>query len=157
MGFTKIVLGVLLALLLFFSLAEILALEEFVDDEGALVKAPDPQKVYNVESPGSLAKEAAFHDPVISTRKLIQGLETTRIIKITVPHPLIKVKNSSPKTPIKAIYLVDKDKLVLGYQSFSARQSEVVYETKMNSAVNYLEIYVECRKHGIWLKKTRLD
>ncbi len=133
------------------------SLQEFSDEEGNTVSMPDPKKVQSLEKAGALPKEAAFHEPVISTRKLVQGLETTRIIKITVPHPLTALDGKDKKTPVKAIYLVDKDGIVIGYDYFSAEKSEAVYETKINGIINYLEIYVECREHGIWLKKVRLN
>lgn len=117
---------------------------------------PDPKIVHSLEQPGALSKEAAFHEPVVYTRKLVQGLETTRIIKITVPHPLT-LSGKTKNTPVKAIYLVDKDGIVIGYDYFTADKSEAVYETKINGIINYLEIYVECREHGIWLKKVRLN
>lgn len=132
------------------------SLQEFSDESGNTVTKPDPQKVKSLEGP-SLSEEAAFHEPLVYTRKLVQGLETTRIIKITVPHPLVTLDDKPKKTPIKAIYLVDKDGIVIGYDYFTADKSEAVYETKINGIINYVEIYVECRQHGIWLKKVRLN
>ena len=130
--------------------------EEYTDEDGNPVKLPDAKTAYSLENPGPWKKEVAFHDPVIKSRILVQGLEMTRVLKITIPHPMGQTAKGVKKLSIKAIFLVDKDGTVVGYHSFSADDSEAVYETKLNSVINYLEIFVECRQHGVWLKKVRL-
>lgn len=130
--------------------------EDYVDALGDPVTAPDAKKSFSAEKPGVWKAEAAFHDPAVKSRKLVQGLETTRILTVSVPHPLDKTGNKN-KQPIKAIYLVEKDGMLIGYDSFSEDDAkQVVYETRMNGVINYVEIFVECRRHGMWHKKVYL-
>ncbi len=127
----------------------------YTDKDGNPLAAP--KTAYSLENPGTRKKEAADHDPVITSRRLKQGLETTWVFKAALPqHPLPKTKKRDTEFPIKAIYLVDKDGIVVGYQEFTIDDAEASYETKINGIINYLEVYVECREHGTWLKKVRL-
>lgn len=130
--------------------------EGYTDEDGNPIVVPNAKTAYSLEKPGIHQKDAAAHDPVLTSRLLVQGLETTRVLKITVAHPLPKTYKKGAKFPIKAIYLVDKDGIVVGYRTYSIDDTQVLFETKINGVINYLEIYVECREHGTWLKKIRL-
>ena len=132
------------------------ASEGYIDENGEPVEKPSSKTAHSIENPGANKEMAALHDPILVSRKLVRGLETTRILTITVTHPIPKTRTKTTVFPIEAICLVDKDGLVVGYRSFSMDDHEISFETRLNGVINYLEIYVQCREHGTWLKKVRL-
>lgn len=122
----------------------------FKDKDGNLVTFDRNQTFYSKTSPGPWKGLEAAHEPRVKAVIRKDGLEMTRVVSLEVSHDM---EEEGKNGKIKAIYLLDKDGLVVGYEKFGKTRSEAKMEVWLNSVINYVEVYVECSQHGIWLKK----
>ncbi len=118
----------------------------YIDEQGEEILLPKDVPVYTLEQPGPWREAAAQHELKIKYRIREEGLEDIRVLKILYPHPM---KEGTDEW-IKAIYVLEKDGIIVGYQSFSPGAEEAAAEIQINGVINYIEIYAECRKHGLW-------
>ncbi len=118
---------------------------QFQDEDGNKIHLPD-LPVYWKEKPGPWRGLETVHDPIVKARTKREGLEMTRVMRILVNH-------DKADGYIKAFYVLDKDKLIIGYHAFKENAGPAVEtEIMITSVINYVEIYVECSKHGLWKK-----
>ena len=144
---------ILLAVALFFcflSPAYVLA-GEATYINGKSVKIPD-LPIYDSKNPGPLAEQLAFHRPTLKLKRRKEGLEDTWRLTITIPHPIVE----DPKKMVTAVYVTDKDNIIVGYLGFSAGDT-LSGEIRLNGILNYIQIYVYCLEHGLWKSEYRLS
>ncbi len=115
----------------------------FVDDEKNVITLPTHLEIYSKEMPGPWKGHEEEHDPHAKFRIFKEGLESTRVVTIRIVH-------KQEEGPVKAVYVADKDGLVIGYAKFKKDAKSLEAEMKINSVINYIEIYVECGKHSLW-------
>ena len=137
----------------FFLIPPALSLAEdyaFRDRQGNEVQLPQGQPIYSRKNPGPWAKLSAIHEPKVewSSRKV--GLEDIRILKLSFSHP-----SSEKEGRLEKIYLADKDGLVIGYKIFTAKDKNYKAEFQLNGVINYVKIYIECSRHGLWGAEVR--
>ena len=141
----------ILSLLIFTSLftnSTVLAGDyKFLDPEGNEIIFPKNKPVFSEDYPGPWKGLESFHEPLATWKIKKEGLETIRRILIRVPHPAEDPESGY----IRAIYVLDKDGLVVGYHAFH-KDKEITAEVRVNGVINYVQIYVECTKHGLWRK-----
>ncbi len=123
----------------------------FRDEMGNDVKLPKDKPVYSRKNPGPWAADTALlHEPEVEWSMRKTGLESVRILKISFSHPV-----SEKEGQIQKVYLADKDGLIIGYKAFETDAKNFSAEFKINSVINYVRIYVECSKHGLWGNEMR--
>ncbi len=123
---------------------------KFVDSEGHDVALPH-QPIYTVADPGPWKGLELQHLPQATWHMRQQGLEMIRILVVRVPHAM----GDKNKGRIEAIYVLDKDDLIIGYHAFGAMKKEAVADIWINGVINYVQIVVGCSRHGLWKKTFR--
>lgn len=122
---------------------------KFADEDGNQVVFPSDLPLYWNGKPGPWKGLEAAHDVTLKARTRREGLEMSRIMNIRISH-----KDTEGK--IKAIYVLDKDGFVIGYKKFPEKAgNELETEILITSVINYVEICIECTKHGMWKKVYR--
>ncbi len=124
--------------------------DAFRDAGGNEIYLPTDKPVISLASPGIWKSVSGFHEPQIFTKVRKDGLEAVRILKIRLPYPIVK----DDEDPLKAVYVLDKDGLIVGYHEFSVGEQGI--QMVINGIINYIQIFVECPKHGLWRKEIRL-
>ncbi len=121
-----------------------------MDSLGNTITLPS-RPIFSIDAPGVWTNIAGRHSPEISTKIRKDGLETVRRLLVKLPQPVVK----DEKDPIQAIYVSDKEGLIIGYHKFTPGEQEI--EMPINGNINYMQIYVECQNHGLWQKNLRLS
>lgn len=120
----------------------------FVDPvSGEEVHFPDKLPVYTKESPGPWKGLEADHAVAVESRLKKEGLETRRIVHLSL--------SPGKDTNLKAVYVLDKDQLIIGYHKINPKKPVYDAEINITSVINYIQVYVECAKHGLWRKSFR--
>lgn len=117
----------------------------FRDQYGNEVNVPKGKPIYSRKKPGPWAGLHGSHEPKIEWSLRKEGLEDIRVLKITYTHPF-----SEKEGRIEKIYLTDKDGLVVGYKAFEEKDKTFTAKFKINGVINYIQIYTECSRHGLW-------
>ena len=117
----------------------------FHDDNGSEVHLPKDKPVYSRKNPGPWAGLSGIHEPKAEWALRKEGLEDVRVLKLSFSHPV-----SEKDGRIKKIYITDKDGFVIGYKVFEEKDKVFNAEFKLNGVVNYIRIYAECSRHGLW-------
>ena len=125
---------------------------KYIDMEGNEVPGPDIHSYFTLNSPGPWKQVADLHFPKIEAHFRKEGLENVRMVDIQVPHPL----NDKRLGTITQIFVMDKDHLIVGYQTFDKLSRRASLKLTVNGVINYLEIYVVCSAHGTWKTSLRL-
>ncbi len=126
---------------------------KYIDEDDNEIIFPAVTTVWTQSSRGPWSEEEArWHLPHVEARFRKDGLENIRFVRITLDHPPGKSKDGT----LKAIYLRDKDQLIIGYHSFSPSDKVFEFKSRLNGVVNYLEIFVFCVDHGVWKSEVRL-
>ncbi len=121
----------------------------FKDSYGNVIENPVFETAYSDKSPGPWKGKEAMHTPRIKAIIRKDGLEMTRVLTVSVDHP-----DDDSDGRIEALYLLDKDGLVVGHESFK-KDHVIEAEMWLTSVINYVQIYVKCTKHGVWRKEVR--
>lgn len=121
----------------------------YVDPSGRIIRLPK-KPFYTAAKPGPWkAEDAVAHKPEVTFRMRTEGLENIRILQVKATHPIEK------DNQITDIYVLDKDDIVVGYYHFPPGITEYKGEIWINSVINYLQVYVDCGKHGMWRNEVR--
>lgn len=130
---------------LFFSFS--LMADDFIfrDKMGNEVHLPKGKPIYSHKNPGPWAGLAGIHEPKAESALRKSGLEDVRVLKLTYSHP-----SSEKDGRIEKIYITDKDGVMIGYKSFDENDKNFAAEFKLNGVINYIRIYTECSRHGLW-------
>lgn len=125
----------------------------FFDPEtGNEVLFPQVDEIYTLKRPGPWKPSVAqWHLPVLKPKFRKEGLENVRMLELTIPHPMDKAQGE-----IQAVYLKDKDGLLIGYQEFPPLIKNYQASFRLNGVINYVQIYVFCSRHGAWETEVRL-
>lgn len=124
--------------------------DPFRDASGNEIYLPEAKSVISFTDPGIWKPVAGLHEPSVKTKVRKEGLENVRVIKVRFASPIAK----DDPDAVKAVYLLDKDAIIVGYHAFSAGEQET--EISINGVINYIHILVECPRHGLWTKEIRL-
>jgi hypothetical protein len=124
--------------------------DPFRDASGNEIYLPKTKSVISFAAPGIWQSVAGMHEPSVKTKVRKEGLENVRVIKIRFSSPIAK----DDPDAVKAVYLLDKDAIIVGYHAFSAGEQEA--EFSINGVINYIHLLVECPRHGLWTKELRL-
>ena len=134
---------------------------EYQSEDG-LFWIPPGTPVHSKSNPGDEAKEIERHSPKLEISHRDDGLQDILLLKIKFDHPMIpEVENLEEKPEdkkadengrIKEIYIVDKDRVIIGYRSFPNLVTDASTKIRINGNINYFDIYVICSKHGVWKK-----
>ncbi len=144
---TSFIFYLLLCLFTSFSLSFAESDYEFKDNYGNTVVFP-AQSIVNLDKLRKPSKEAIAHTPAVKSRIKKEGLHLLRVLEISLPN------FDSKQDTIQAIYVLDKDNLIVGYHSFKKKpynpDSEI--EVEFDGIINRVAVYVECSEHGLWGK-----
>lgn len=102
--------------------------------------------VIQIQKPGSLLNEAPAHTPQITIKSRKEGLEKIRLLQFEFPKE--PPTDSSRRDRLMAVYILDKDGLIVGYHAIN--NAEARFRIPINSVINYVQVYIECYKHGLW-------
>ncbi len=149
----QIIMGYLLGAV-FFSLPLAAGENDFLDEaSGAVIALPKNRPLYTRADPGPWHGLEGLHDPRLTSKIRKEGLENIRRIFVRIPHPPAVNDDDS----IKAVYLLDKDGIVVGYRGFEKVDKVFEAEIRINGVINHLQVYVECAHHGLWRWDYRLQ
>lgn len=104
--------------------------------------------VVRMQRPGVLLNAAPAHIPKIVVKARKEGLEKVRLLEFEFPEGRLDIAGTDR---LMAVYLLDKDGLVIGYHAIN--NSEPSFRIRINSVINYVQVYVECYKHGLWFEE----
>lgn len=121
----------------------------FTDAQGNEITLPKGP-VFSEQNPGPWKGLESIHMPEVSRKIRKEGLETIQILTVRISH------SSGTENKIKAVYLLDKDDLIIGYKAFKPEDQELAFEPRINGNLNYVKIYADCADHGLWRKDVRL-
>jgi len=130
---------------------------KYVDRYGNEIKMPKDVPIYTSQKPGPWTGLESLHEPFLKTRVRLEGLETILVLDLTVRHPMgTETKEETGR--IQAIYVLDKDDLMIGYSAVPPDEilNEVKAKIWINGVINYVKVYVLCSKHDFWLKEFSL-
>ena len=121
---------------------------DFKDSYGNSVVFP-LSNIVNLDKPGARSKESIAHSPAIRSRIKKEGLHLVRVLQIKIPN-----FEATEKDKLKAVYVLDKDGLIIGYHSFKKKPAapDLEIEIEFDGIINQVAVYVECSKHGLWGK-----
>ena len=126
---------------------------KFKDNQGNEIVFPGNMPRHSQKKPGRWKGLEAVHDPHIKLSRRKEGLELVRVVFIEIPHPA----EEADMGKIQAVYLFDKDGLVIGYQAFPSTAQEYKAEIRINGVINYFQIMIQCSKHEMWEKEIKYD
>lgn len=122
----------------------------FRDTSGNEVNLPDRPQI-SLDSPGALIKIAPEHTPKIHIKTRHDGLEAVRVLEFELSAPVTKDQSD----PLLAIYIADKDGLMIGHKSLNP--GDYKFSIVINGVINFVYLYVECQDHGLWTKTLSLN
>ncbi len=123
----------------------------FFDEEGNEVVFPGAPSYFTQKNPGPWSsQEAGLHAIKVKAKFRKSGLENIRILKFTILHPPASKGKVKSNDSISAVYLLDKDNLLIGFQLFDQQTKKYEFECRINGIINYVQVYIYCGKHGIW-------
>lgn len=118
----------------------------FVSPEGEQIEYPSGVIPFSPANPGPWKGFEPMHQINLDSRIRKQGLEQIRILRIRMNHPM----GTKEAGTIQRIYVADKDNLMIGFEEFPENSKEVDVEIWINGVINYIQVIVECSKHGFW-------
>ena len=116
---------------------------KFLDAAGNEVLLPTDLPIYTQKKPGPWKGHEKEHRVAIRTKLRTAGLEMNYELTLFIPHPMTE------KDRVEAIYLVDKDGLIVGYKAFTTSASEASAKILINGVINYIQVYILCT-HSLW-------
>lgn len=124
---------------------------KFLDQDGNEIVLPWDVNFYTLQNPGPWSKVAHLHEVKVSTYFRHEGLENIRVVALDIPHPMHNEKLGT----IQKIYLLDKDRLIIGFYDFSFIEKQAKAKIKINGVINYVQIFIVCSKHEGWKSEAR--
>jgi hypothetical protein len=124
--------------------------DRLTDSKGNAVALPD-RPVIITGNPGMWQSVAAHHTPQIKTKLRYQGLETSREMIIRFPEPV----REDEEDAIMKVYVREKDGFFLGFYEFDPGEQE--FKMSMSAVINYVQIFTECKAHGLWRQDIRFE
>lgn len=127
----------------------------FVNATGDIVTLPTDLPIHTLDAPGPMVSQPNALEPKISTWIRKDGLEDIRVLLIKVKNPFTE---GEPELPAQALYVIDKDGLVLGYRKFEDNtETEISEKFTVNGIINHLDVYVEYTNLGLWKKELHFE
>lgn len=127
----------------------------FAEDADEEVIYPSTAKIHTEKDPGVWDTDGmkAFM-PEIKFKIRKSGLETIRLMEFRFSETVLS--KDSKDIPVKAIYLRDKDLLILGYKDLSKTIPKKPFTFSFNGIINSVELTIESKEHGVWKENIRV-
>ena len=151
-----LIVGYLLPLVPFLFLCLNVHAEEdykFIDSGGKEILFPKSTPIFSRSNPGPWKGSEQLIEPQLDTRIRRQGLEMIRILEIRIPYPA----GSAGDNRLQALYVLDKDGLIIGYQKFDPEEEYFFADIWINGIINYIQIYIESSRNGLWRKEFHFE